>query len=346
MAGRTAILSDAQQAFENGVGDPNLASIFMGARGSGKTALLMQLSAESQKCGWISVNVTCIPGMLEDIYEQTLRAAEQFTDNAQHPKLTGVSIAQLVSVSWEPARQVSGNWRTRMNAILDQLAQLNIGLLITVDEVQVDLDEMIQLAATYQHFIGEMRCVGLFMAGLPGNISSLLRDKSVSFLRRASLHRLGRISDVDIYEAIKRTITEGGRDISPDALQILVEKTEGFPYLMQLMGYRTWSQSDAPVITKEDAQVGVMLAQKDFTERVLDATYYELSQGDINFLRAMSEDTDISKTADIAARLGVSSNYVSTYKRRLIEQGIIGERGRSSVAFELPGFKAYLASKE
>ncbi len=37
--------------------------------------------------------------------------------------------------------------------------------------------------------------------------------------------------------------------------------------------------------------------------------------------------------------------HTSTYKRRLIEQGVIGERGPSFVAFELPGFRDYLAQK-
>ena len=59
-------------------------------------------------------------------------------------------------------------------------------MLFTVDEVDPTLDEMVQLAAFYQHFVREGRKVALLMAGLPHNISSLLNNKTVSFLRRSN----------------------------------------------------------------------------------------------------------------------------------------------------------------
>lgn len=60
----------------------------------------------------------------------------------------------------------------------------------------------------------------------------------------------------------------------------------------------------------------------------------------------MLEDVRASELSDIASRLGEGSNYASTYKRRLMEFGIIAERGRSAVAFDLPGFKEYFAMME
>ena len=53
MAGRSDIVSDILQAFDNGVGDPNLSTIFVGSRGTGKTALLFHLSAEAQGRGYL-----------------------------------------------------------------------------------------------------------------------------------------------------------------------------------------------------------------------------------------------------------------------------------------------------
>ena len=116
--------------------------------------------------------------------------------------------------------------------------------------------------------------------------------------------------------------------------------------MMQLVGFRMWAQHPAEeAITCADAEHGIQLAQTDFRERVLDATFYDLSNGDVRMLKAMLEDVRESQLVEIAARLGEKSNYVSTYKRRLLEQGIIGERGRSAVAFELPGFREYLAEQ-
>ena len=63
MAGREDITSELLAALEEGVGNPNLTTIISGARGTGKTALLTYLSDAAQAQGWVSVNVSALPGM-------------------------------------------------------------------------------------------------------------------------------------------------------------------------------------------------------------------------------------------------------------------------------------------
>ncbi len=346
MAGRDELLKDMSRAFEHGSGDPNLSTIFSGARGTGKTALMFYLSRIAGSQGWIAVNVSAVPGMLEDIYERAKKAAAHLVSEEPHARIKQVGIPQIINIEIDDAAPQAGNWRTRMTDLLDGLAAFDIGLLITVDEVKPELDEMVQLASVYQHFVGEDRKVALLMAGLPGKVSSLVSNDSISFLRRACRHRLGRISGADVSATLRATVEESGRVIDDDALDLAVAAIEGFPYMMQLVGFRMWAQHPAEeAITCADAEHGIQLAQTDFRERVLDATFYDLSNGDVRMLKAMLEDVRESQLVEIAARLGEKSNYVSTYKRRLLEQGIIGERGRSAVAFELPGFREYLAEQ-
>lgn len=346
MAGRLDIIEEMEQAFEDGAGNPNLSTIFTGARGTGKTALLLYLSRQAEERGWIAVNVSAVPGMLEDIVERTQDAAAQLIDTTSEGRLKGINIGQMVGLEWENPPLAEGNWRTRMTRILEALNSQDTGLLITVDEVTPDLDEMIQLATVYQHFVGEERKVALMLAGLPGKVSSLLRNQSVSFLRRSNKHHLSAIDEADIADGIRITIEEGGRTISSKALEAATEASEGFPYLMQLVGFQSWNRNpDTLEITEQDVSLGVAAALRNFTERVLDATYYDLSPNDLRFLQAMLPDKNESRLSDIAARLETTSNYTSTYKRRLIEQGVIGERGSSYVTFELPGFREYIKNK-
>ena len=346
MAGRAELFEDMAQACDEGSGNPNLSTVFAGPRGTGKTAAIFALSRQAASQGWLAVNVSAVPGMLDDILQQTLKTAAQFVDEGAGVRLKGVSLGQVLGIEWEPAQPGERNWRSRMEDILDALAEYDIGLLITVDEVKPDLDEMVQLASTYQHFVGEDRKVALFMAGLPSKVSSLVSDESISFLRRSCRRNFGRISNADVAEALRATIEEGGRTIGDDALDAAVEAIDGFPYMMQLVGFRAWAQHPAEKeITLRDVQRGIEGAQRDFRERVLDATYYDLSAGDARMLEAMLADPDESRLSDLAARMGESSSYVSTYKKRLVEQGVIGERGRSVVAFELPGIREYLAER-
>jgi Mn-dependent DtxR family transcriptional regulator len=56
----------------------------------------------------------------------------------------------------------------------------------------------------------------------------------------------------------------------------------------------------------------------------------------------MLEDEEFSNVSDIAKRMNVTSKYVSLYRKRLIEHGIIGSIGHGKVAFDLPMFREYL----
>lgn len=345
MAGRERILNEIERGFQNGPGDPNLSTIFTGARGTGKTALLSYLSQRAAKYGWVSANVSAMPGMLEDILERAQEAAQDYVSRGSSVRMNGLSIGP-VSASWEYTNVPEGNWRTRMNALFKELDRFDIGLLITVDEVRVDLDEMLEFAATYQHFVREGRRVGLLMAGLPYKVSSLLRNDSVSFLRRAQTHYLGRIADYEIAGALDKTVRKGGRGIASDALEAATKAIGGFPYMMQLVGYRAWEMNpEAATITKEDVNRGAEFARMEIRDRILETTYRELSDGDIRFLTAMLDDQDESRVSDIARRMGVSNGYASQYRRRLLEDGVIGERGRGLVGFDLPAFREFLAEK-
>lgn len=91
--------------------------------------------------------------MLEDIIERTKESAEDYLS----PPTARVSGVQLgpIAVDWEYVPQQKGNWRSRMNDIFKQLEKHNLGLLITIDEVTVNLDEMLLFASIYQHFVRE-----------------------------------------------------------------------------------------------------------------------------------------------------------------------------------------------
>ena len=78
-------------------------------------------------------------------------------------------------------------------------------------------------------------------------------------------------------------------------------------------------------------------------QRVLAPTYRELSEQDVQFLEAMLPDCGgVSFISDVAERMGVSSNYASKYRARLIEQGVIGERGRGRIGYDMPFFREYV----
>lgn len=63
------------------------------------------------------------------------------------------------------------------------------------------------------------------------------------------------------------------------------------------------------------------------------------------FTPSLLLDSGPSRVSEIAMRMGVASNYASQYKRRLLEDGVIGERGRGLVGFDIPAFREFLSQE-
>ena len=118
--------------------------------------------------------------------------------------------------------------------------------------------------------------------------------------------------------------------------------------MLQLVGYRAWNAAgrDATTISEEAMERGIALARQELDARVYDATYASLSEGDRAFIAAMAQDEERTLRADLTRRLGKSSGYVSTYKRRLLDAGVIEEPRPGVFTFALPGFRSYVLRQQ
>lgn len=343
MAGRNGLLEEMSKAFRDGPGNPNLSTILVGARGTGKTALLSCIADEARSQGWIGVDTVASTGMLEDILQQAGKAAAHLVDPAPARRLSAIGIGQILNLEWVFAQPESANWRTRIEALLERIEEHGAGLLITVDEVRVEIEEMIQLASVYQLLIRNGHRISLVMAGLPMQVTDLIDDDRVSFLRRARQQHLGRIGEREIRQAYLQTVRSAGKDIESAALDEVTRAADGFAYMMQLVGYFTWEASgNKPRINIHHAQQGIEAAREDFKRGVLEATYREMSAGDRAFARAMCPDVHGSRLAQVAQRMNKTTSYASTYKRRLSKAGIIGDRPGGTFDFDVPLLRQYL----
>lgn len=127
------------------------------------------------------------------------------------------------------------------------------------------------------------------------------------------------------------------------ALGLAEEAIRGFPYKLQLVGYYSWAlANEEPVLTAEHVRQGIGLARRELADGVFNATWRELSGGDRAFLHAMLEDPDESRLTDVARRMGKSTSYASSYKLRLLNQGVIDETLRGRFVFAIPFFREWL----
>lgn len=343
MVGRDDIVRDMQSVFDNPFGNPNSATLLVGARGTGKTALLGKISQEAGLAGWISVDVFASNGMLDDILVRLGRATRHILPSGSHRKIKAFEVARVGSITLEDSPQEAGNWRSSFEDYAIALEEKDSGILVTIDEADPGSDELTKIVSIFQHYFREGRKVALVLAGLPANVDALVNGKNTSFLRRARRRELGSLSDMQTREALKSTIVAAGRDIDSAALDRAIEIIQGFPYMLQLLGYEMWIESTGQdCISLEHVNKAATRAMPELEENVYGATLRELTDRDRDFLRCMFVDGGESRMTDIASRMGVSSSYANNYKRKLMRQGVLEQVSRSTVKVSMPQFLEYL----
>ena len=97
------------------------------------------VASEAVGYGWVSSSVSAVPGMLEDLFQRALESADL---SLSATRLSSFGLGPM-NVSWNYTPGFEPNWRTRMNRLLDQLSERELGLLITVDEVKATLPDMV-----------------------------------------------------------------------------------------------------------------------------------------------------------------------------------------------------------
>lgn len=341
LVGREQVINDILNGLENGPGDPNRATIFTGPRGSGKTVLISHITFEAAKNGWLSANVTDGDGVAAHILERIEFAAAEFLPKKSQVRLTGIQVSGS-GFSFQDAPEQTLSWRGTVQRILEKLEEHDIGLLISIDEVKASSGGLAQIISDFQHFIREKRKVALIMAGLPGNVLQLFKHESISFLRRAYLRKLEPLKPEDVRYAIRKTVELSERRIAKEALELASESTRGFPFMIQLVGYHMWRQSEKKMISTADAEEGIREAYDVLERTVFEATLGDVSDTDIRFLKAMAVDDAESEISLIAKRMNVSTNYAGLYRHRMIEQGIIEPVRRGKVNFAMPMIREYL----
>ncbi len=348
LVGRDGLLENFVEALEDGPGASGRATLYTGARGTGKTVMLNAVEDRAKEHGWLVISETATPGFVARITTQHLpRLLREFDPAAVHRRLTGVTAPLGIgSITWDSVQDhvIAAGLRNQIDLLTDLLVEHGTGVLITLDEIhQNQIEELREITTMVQHAFREGRELAFVGAGLAASVSDVINDDVLTFLRRAERHALGPVPRSDVQRAFREPIEMAGRSIGNDALQVMVEGASGYPFLLQLVGAQTWRLHPTEgEITVEDATLGVTRARRRMGALIHEPALTAASDIDKSFLLAMAQDDGPSKMADIGQRLNVDVNYVSQYRLRLIAAELIYSHHRGYVDFTLPYLREYL----
>ncbi len=342
--GRDGVIEQFMAGLTEPVGSRNRCTLFLGQRGMGKTALLLELNDRAQKAGYVVARVTAHEGMPQAIIEQfQLNGSKFFNDDKR--KLTGVSAGALgfsFGLTFSEAAQRQYGFRSKMSLLCDKLAEKGKGALILIDEVCTSA-AMREVASAYQELVGDRKNIAIAMAGLPHAVSSVLNDSVLTFLNRATKVELGLISTNLIRAYYERAFKSIGIKASDEILDHAALSTRGFPYLMQLIGYYMIQYTPRDeVVTDDIMNKAEKAAMKDMDDNVFKPILAPLSDNDRIFLQAIAHCGGTVTTSKLRAKLGKKGPAIQPYRKRLIEAGVIESPRRGELVFAVPYLADYL----
>lgn len=353
LVGRDEMISEFEEALED-PGSPARSSLITGPRGSGKTVLLHRFKELARQRKWQVLQVSTRPGILNELVSSRLPELIYEMDKPKRrmKQLGGNFMGTGLSVSWgeEGSPAPAPSFRSLLFRAADLAEKQGGGLLLTLDEVQRDaIEDLRVITQEVQHAFGENKRLVFAAAGLPSAVSDLLNDNVLTFLRRSERFVLNQpVARDEVGRALQVPARSSGKPFKPEALEIAVEGTRGFPYLIQSIGRYSWrSARGGEMIGVEAAERGIAEARRKIGENVHHDSLKHLSETDRSFLVAMALDDGPSKMADLIERLSsdqhrLQPQYANTYRQRLMDQELVFSPRRGYLDFTLPYLREYL----
>lgn len=349
LVGRDDVVETFKDGIESSPG-PGDAALYTGPRGVGKTVMLNAVEEIAREREWVVISETANGGLITRLVAEAIPSLIQSRQHRRGGRRTvsGVTLPVIGGgVTWDTSElhKAAAGLRNQLYRLLDLLASRDVGLLLTLDELHpTSVEDLRQLFAVVQHARREQRKLAVAAAGLPSAVDALLKLPGTTFLQRADRHDLGAVDDLEaVIEGLRTPITANGRLVGQRALDRAVEATEGYPFMIQLVGFHIWNQHPTRVtVTPDDVDAGVAAARRRIGQLVHEPSLRDTSAVDRTFLLAMAQDDGPSRFGDIATRMDVTLNYASQYRLRLLRAELIRDVGYGQIDFAIPYLREYL----
>ncbi|MCQ9353227.1 ATP-binding protein [Corynebacterium sp. 153RC1] len=345
--GRADVLENFRTALEIGPGAFGRSMLISGNRGIGKTALLNELEDIAEQQGWVVLRTSGRNSFIKELVETTIPKTIADLDPPKQRRLSSVGLSSVGSVGFDvsQAETYKPSLNTRLRDLLALLTEA--GVLITVDEVQdANPTELTELAVAFQDLLRDEQEIALVMTGLPQGIEKLLQLPGTTFMRRAQRFSLGEFSPKNAAEGFRATAFDSGITFSPEAVDMGVRISKGYPFLVQLVGALAWNQAHrrgAVEVSAADVAAVERTTVSNMGTQVHGPALRNISPAQRQFLDAMAKhDHDAVPISTIAATVGKRPQGVSDTREKLIAADLIESAGTGLVRFTLPYLREYL----
>ena len=132
LAGRDDLVEQFAEALDNGPGAPGRATLYTGARGTGKTVMLNEAADVARQRGWLVIEETASPGVVTRLVTQHLPALLTELDpraGAHHRQTRSTAPMGVGAIAWDSTDRhvVAAGLRNQLELACDLLAERGHG---------------------------------------------------------------------------------------------------------------------------------------------------------------------------------------------------------------------------
>lgn len=367
LAGRDELIDRVAIAIERiRVARPTKSVLMVGLRGVGKTVLLDRMRDDAEAAGVTTLRIEApegrsLPAILapqlrsallqlskvERAKQRAVRALRGLTGFARGLKVKYGDIEVGFDYDAEPGLADNGDLEHDLQDLLaaagDAATDAETALALFIDELQYVEEEQLAALITALHRTSQRTLpVVLVGAGLPQLRGKMGRAKSYAE-RLFDFPEIGALPDTAARDAIVKPAREEGVEFRDEAVDRILELTQGYPYFLQEWGSHVWLTASRSPITRDDVENA-----SDAAIAALDASFFRvrfdrLTPAEKRYLRAMAElGPGPHRSGDISDMLGRKVTALGPLRSNLISKGMIWSPSHGDTAFTVPLFDEFM----
>ena len=352
------------QRLENGYVEQSM--IITGLRGVGKTVLLDVFREKAEARDWATVewevekNAPFAPRMAAQVRRALLQIAPKakWTDRALRAAAVlksftvtfstdgamtaGLDVEALAGVGDSGA--LSEDLTDLFVAIGEAAQDQGVGVVFLIDEIQfLRPAELEALIVALHKCTRRSLPITLVGAGLPQ--IPRLAGEAKSYSER--LFRFPQIGGLDVASDARDALILPARvldiEFDPEAVDFMVEYTQGYPYFLQEYGRIVWDETSVSPVTLDDVRSILPLVEAGLDESFFRVRAERTTELELKYLYAMAElGPQPQRASDVAGRIFRTVEQAGPIRSRLIDKGLLYTPGHGLAAFTVPQFDRYM----
>lgn len=347
-------------------GASSQSQIITGLRGVGKTVLLNRFREVAEQYEWVTVETeidsrTELAPLMARMSRRSLfsidapkrwgararRAAEVLKSFTLRVDATG-TVTLGADVEAAVGRGDSGVLSDDLTDVLVELGEAakehHTGVVFLIDDVQfLQRHEFEALILALHKTTQRNLPITLVAAGLP-QIPRLAGEAKSYAERLFTFPKIGQLPAPAAAAAIVEPAHARGVAIDADAVDLVVDFTEGYPFFLQEVGSAVWDIAQDEHVTRTDVAVALPVVERKLDDSFFLVRVERCTDLELAYLRAMAElGSGPQKSGEVATTLGYTkSEELGPTRANLINKGLLYTPAHGLAGFTVPQFDKFL----